>query len=66
MGQLLTYTSSFENIAQMVPSYRSVGTAQSGGLVPLVSVGWYRYQMSATHAVKGRHVGSATRHPELA
>ena len=37
-----------------------------GQLVPLVSVGWYRYQMSATHAVKGRHVGSATRHPELA
>ena len=28
----------FENIAQMVPPYRSVGTARSGSVVPLISV----------------------------
>ena len=27
-----------ENIAQMVPPYRSVGTARSGSVVPLISV----------------------------
>ena len=31
-----TYT--LENIAQMVPPYRSVGTARSGSVVPLISV----------------------------
>ena len=28
----------YENIAQMVPLYRSVGTARSGSVVPLISV----------------------------
>ena len=35
-------------------------------MVPLIAVGWYWYQTSATHAVKGCHADCAIRHPELA
>ena len=33
-----TFLFNTENIAQMVPPYRSVGTARSGSVVPLISV----------------------------
>ena len=36
--QFLDFESLRENIAQMVPPYRSVGTARSGSVVPLISV----------------------------
>ena len=55
-----------ENIAQMVPLYRSVGTARSGSVVPLISVWWYRYQSSDIHAVKGCRADGTSWHPKIA
>ena len=36
--QVVNQESHLENIAHMVPPYRSVGTARSGSVVPLISV----------------------------
>ena len=43
---------------KIIWKYHSNGT--------VVAVGWYRYQISATHAVKGRRGECATRSHELA